>query len=171
MKKLVEISRICSYLSLGCLFALALIISCGVIARYIFKQPIRGIEDITELLMIIQIFSAIAFTQVKRGHVVIEIVISRLTKYRQAVLNFVMYFVSGVFFIIVALQLGKRAWLLCFTPVKAGTASLNIPYGPFIFFAAFGCILLSMILLIDSYDSLLLMREHRLKTISLGRGE
>lgn len=171
MKKLVDISRICSYLSLGCLFALALIISCGVIARYIFNQPIRGIEDITELLMIIQVFSAIAFTQVKRGHVVIEIVISRLSIYRQAVLNFVMYFISGVFFILVAMQLGKRAWLLCFTPVKAGTASLNIPCGPFIFFAAFGCILLSMILLIDSHDSLNLMRKHGFKSISIGRSE
>ena len=49
-----------------------------VTGRYVFNQPIKGIEEANELALVIMVFLGLAFTQSRKRHVEIELVTSRL---------------------------------------------------------------------------------------------
>lgn len=76
MKRVVySIVRISSYISLGSLFVLTFLVTSDVIGRYIFMRPIKGTEDISEIIMVLTVFLSLGLTQYVKGHVSIENII------------------------------------------------------------------------------------------------
>jgi len=149
-----SIVRISSYISLGSLFVLTFLVTSDVIGRYIFMRPIKGTEDISEIIMVLTVFLSLGLTQYVKGHVSIDIITSRLQERYKVILNCFTSFIAFLFFLLVAWQLSNRALILLFTPARGETATLGIPHAPFMLIAAVGCVLLSLVLLIDFYDSL-----------------
>ena len=57
-----------------------------VFLRYWFGKSINGTVEITELMMVIVVFSSTAYTQWQKSHVTMDILTSKLTEPRRALL-------------------------------------------------------------------------------------
>lgn len=58
-----------------------------VIGRYIFNRPITGALELTEFMMAVVVAFGLSYTQVKKGHVNVDVVTSKLPKKVQEVIN------------------------------------------------------------------------------------
>ena len=114
-----------------------------VFGRRFLNKPVTASYEISEMLLVIVIFSTIAYCQLLRGHVAIDLLISRLRQKTQAVINSLVYIIFLVTFGILSWQLyiyaievmGKN-WV---------TGTILLPIYPFAFIAAIGCTLLCLV--------------------------
>ena len=58
-----------------------------VFLRYLFNSPILGSYELTEFMMAILVFGSVAYTMVVKGHVTVDLVITRLPARAQAILE------------------------------------------------------------------------------------
>lgn len=151
-KGILTVSRYLTWVS-GCtIFAMMFLVSADVWARYIMKQPIKGSIDIGEMMLVLIGFLGMAHTQVEKGHVRVEILISRLSSRSQAVLDTISSFFSAIIFALISWNLTSKVWWIMASPeVGPQTNLLFIPHAPFILIAAFGCTLLCLVLVIDTF--------------------
>ena len=49
-----------------------------VLMRYCFRSPLPGASELTELMLVIIVFFALADTHTVRGHVAVDLVVTRL---------------------------------------------------------------------------------------------
>lgn len=128
----------------GAIVVLMLITVANVVGRRFFSHPIPGSVECSEFMLAIMAFFLIAQCELLRGHVTIGVVVSRLRQRAQDVIDSVMYF----FFLVTDCLL---AWQLCLYAMRElnGQVSviLKVPDYPFIFVAAVGCVLLSLVVL------------------------
>ena len=99
------------------------------------------------------IFFALAYTEHLRRHIHVDLLVSRLPRRAQAILASVMYFFSGVFFIVMAWQ-GGILIIDSVTPLVLASHVLSIPEAPFLFAVALGSLLLGIELLIHVFQPL-----------------
>lgn len=78
--------------------------ACDVIGRYVFNSPISGTIEISMILMGGMVFLAWAHTQANRAHVTVDIFFILFPPRLQAVLSFVMMFLSLILFALIAWQ-------------------------------------------------------------------
>ena len=50
----------------------------NVILRYVFNRPLLGTVELTEIMMVMVVFTGVAYTQLSKSHVTMDIVVSRL---------------------------------------------------------------------------------------------
>ena len=74
-KKLGWFSSALSYVGAFSLFTMMCLTTVDVVGRYIFNRPITGVFELTEYLVLILIFSFIGYTQSKKGHVAVDILL------------------------------------------------------------------------------------------------
>ncbi len=134
------------------LMLMMLLTSADVCGRYFFNRPLLGAYDLTQLMMVVMVFFCIAYTQVKKGHVGITIIVDRLSEKNQAVIESVGYFLGLVLFSILAWQNIVKANLMRMG--GATTASIEIPTYPFFLVIAFGSLLMCLVLLLEFSDSI-----------------
>lgn len=113
-----------------------------VFLRYLFGRSVPGTVELTELLMVIVVFSSIAATQWQKSHVTMDILTSRLRKPARALLETV----TGLWSIVIALLCAWTTWRYGLK-TSSVTLVLRIPLWPFIYFAGFGFCLLAVALL------------------------
>jgi TRAP-type C4-dicarboxylate transport system permease small subunit len=142
-----------AWIGSGALSMMVLIIVGNVVGRYLFKKPVLGAVEMVGLLTVVVVFCVLAFTESKRAHIVVDIIISRLRGSTKAILASVMCFLGAVFFIIMGWQGWDLMWSNLFPNVRT-TGVLSIPFAPFMFIMAFGCVLFGLELLIHSLSSL-----------------
>ena len=129
-----------------------LLIVSNILARFLFKKPLLGTIELVELLTLISAFFTVAYTEVRRGHVKVDLVVSRLPRRAQAVLASIVYFIGAAFFVRLAWQGGEQMWSDLF-PIRV-TNILYIPFAPFMFVIAFGSMLLGLEMLIHVFQPL-----------------
>lgn len=149
------ISRKTAWISGTILFLLVFFIASDVIGRYVFNRPIKGSNDIAEVMLIPLAFLAMAYTQLMKGHVRVKLVYSRFSPRSQAVLDTIMFLLAAVIYGLIAWNMGSKAWSIALSP-EPGPQSmlLAIPYLPFLFVAALGSLILCLQLLVDSVRAL-----------------
>lgn len=128
------------------IIALMMLLTVGDVAgRRIFNRPVPGAYELGSYMLVIVTFSSIVYCQFLRGHVRIDLVVSRLRQRTQDVINSIMY----VFFLVAFCLLTWRLCLYAMGDWRAGIISgvLEVPTFPFIFVAALGCALLSLVVL------------------------
>jgi TRAP-type C4-dicarboxylate transport system permease small subunit len=115
--------------------------------RYIFNQPIPGSFEITEFIMPILVTFGFAYCALEKGHVQVELLVSRLSKRGQALMNSV---ASLIFFGLFAL-ITWQSWLRVKGMMHVGQMSivLDIPVYPFVLTIAVGSAALCLIVLRD----------------------
>ncbi|MCD6297410.1 MAG: TRAP transporter small permease, partial [Deltaproteobacteria bacterium] len=99
------------------------------------------------------------YTQIKRGHIAVDIVVLGFPKKIQKILNAANYLICLIFFSVVAWQIAKYATTL----MKTGevTETLRIIYYPFTYGVAFGCVILSLVFLVDFLKSFVPEQEDK----------
>jgi len=120
--------------------------------RYVFNRPIPGSYELTEFLMAILVAFALAYTQVHKGHVSVDLVISRFPPRAQAVINTITIFFSlGIFAIITwrSIVYAGNVRLEGFV-----TSALDIPIYPFVYVVAFGSAILCLVLIYNLFEHL-----------------
>ncbi len=129
----------------GVIALMMLITVADVIGRRIFNQPIPGAMELSIFMMVIVVFFSIAYCEFRRGHIAIGLVVSRLRQSSQVIIDSLMY-------ILFLATFGWLTWQLCLYAIdvwRNNTVSgvLEVPTFPFIFVAAFGCALLSLVVI------------------------
>lgn len=150
--------QFCRYLSIGgmSLFLVMVLLSfCDVFLRYVFNTPLRGTVEITEFLMVVGVFSSVAFCQVNKSMVTMDIVTARLPKNILYPLEIITNLLSlGI--MIACTYATARYALTC----QIHSSIYDIPYRWFINFGTFGMGLLAAALLKDVVVSITMALRH-----------
>lgn len=140
-------------IGIGCFMVMVIFTFIDVILRYIFNRPIHGGFEITELIMVIAIFFAVAYTQVQKLHVSMDFVAIKLSPRLRALLKIVTLFFSiGVLVLITwkSYDVALHYWDTHLT-----TRVLRVPVSPFVLVVTFGCALLALVLIRDFLSGIL----------------
>ena len=120
--------------------------------RYIFNNPITGSYELTEFMMAVLVFASVGFTQSVKDHVSVDLVVTKLPNRVRALLEAITCLLAfGLF--------ALAAWR---NVLHTGTtwerhdvsAELFIPVSPFVLFVALGLAVLSLVLLVQFFQSL-----------------
>lgn len=130
----------------------------NVVGRRFFKAPISGTFELTEFMLALVVFFAIAYTQVRKGHISIDVVVSRFSPRAQAIIASITYFFSLGLFSLVTWQSAVHANRLFEGHNVSGV--LSVPIYPFVIAVAVGSLLFCLVLLADFLKSLAKAVKH-----------
>lgn len=82
------------YVGAAILFLWTCFMFVDVLLRYVFNRPIPGSIDITSLVLVFLTFFAVAYTQLQKGHITVDLVTSKLTPRAELALSTAMYIIS-----------------------------------------------------------------------------
>lgn len=145
--------RVLTWVATGALGIIVLFVVINVLARFLFNKPLPGAIEFVELVAVVVVFLALAYTEARRGHVHVELVVSRLNRRAQAILASIMYFLAAAFFVAMGWRGGVLAWSYLF-PKMRETYVLSIPFAPFMFVIAFGSMVLALETLVHVFHPL-----------------
>jgi len=133
------------------IIALMFLVTCDVGGRYLFNHPLPGQMEITEMLMVMAVFSGMAYTQRVHGHVRMDLFCTKVLKGR-------VYHGNEFFTTVLSLLIYAVITVYSFThAVKAlqgGSVSiyLGIPMWPAWLFVPIGSFLLCIRLIIQLFQ-------------------
>lgn len=141
----------------GISLIIMILLTCSNIFLRLVWIPVKGTFELMGFLGAITTAFALGYTQIKRGHIAIDIVVSSFSKRNQGILNSINYLISAIFFVIVSWQIAKYATTL----LKSGeiTETLRIIYYPFTYGVALGCVALSLVFFVDFLKTVLPKKE------------
>jgi TRAP-type C4-dicarboxylate transport system permease small subunit len=143
---------------LGGVAVLALmVLATGNVTLRIFQAPFRGTYEIVGFLGAIVIAFALGYTQQKKNHIVVDILTERFSKQTNRILDAINYFVTMIFFAIIAWQIAVWGNKL----VAGGEVSetLKIIFYPFVYAVALGFAVFSFTLLVDFLQTIINRKE------------
>jgi TRAP-type C4-dicarboxylate transport system permease small subunit len=131
----------------GCFLTAMIVITCANIFFRIVWMPVRGTFELMGYFGAIVTAFALGYTQRKKGHIAVDIVVMRFSETTQRILNGLNSLICLAFFGIAGWQIAKHAGTLC----RSGevTETLQIAYYPFTYGVSIGCFVLAMVLLVD----------------------
>ncbi len=136
----------------GCLLAAMICLTCANIFLRIVWIPVIGTFELMGYFGAVMTAFALGYTQIRRGHIAVDIVVLGFSKKTQNILNDINRFICMVFFAIVSWQIARYATTLLTTGEI--TETLRIVYYPFTYGVALGCAALSLVFLTDLLGSL-----------------
>ena len=156
-KVLHRVTSIFSKVGQVILMVMVLLTILNVVLRRIFNHPLSSSLELSQVMLVIVVFSSVAYCVIKRSHVRIDALTSRFSPKTQAILNCV----TGLFG---ALLFGAMGWgsiVLAMDKMAnhSVTGILPIPVYPFVFLVSFGSILLALMLFVQFIDSLMSMED------------
>jgi len=115
-------------------------------------EPFAGTAEVVGFLAALVAALALGYTQLRRGHTWVDVLVARLPPRAQAIIDSTMFLLAMIMFGLATWQIFKLAnhyW-------KIGLLSetLKIIFFPFIYVVALGCALLCLALLVDFLNSL-----------------
>jgi len=131
----------------GGFLGIMILLTCANVFLRLFSMPVRGTFEFMGYFGAVVTAFALGYTQIKRGHIAVDIVVLGFSKKTRKILNGINYFICMIFFAIVSWQIAKYATTL----LKTGevTETLRIIYYPFAYSVALGCAFLSLVFLND----------------------
>ena len=151
-KAVFPVSRFLLYIGQYTLILMVMLTVADVFLRYVFNRPILGSYELTEFMMAVLVFSTIGYTMVVKGHVVVDLVFTKLPQRSKDILECITSFIAFILFAVVAWRnavQASTAW-----GRNDVTAELFIPISPFILFVAIGIAVLSLVLFTQFIQSL-----------------
>ena len=135
---------VANVVSLVALVAMTAITVADVAGRYLFNRPLLGALELSELLMVFLVFGAFAVTELRNGHVDIDVVVTKMSPRGQALSETVAALLSTAFW-------GAITWRTALHAQNvwhAGetTPNLGLPISPFVWVAAIGTLLFALAL-------------------------
>lgn len=134
------------------LIGMVLLTCTNVLLRSVWV-PIKGVYEFMGFFGAIVTAFALGCTQMKRGHVGIDIVVNQFSPRTQRILNGVNYFICMVFFVLAGWQIA--VWGTTIWRTGEVTETLRIIFYPFIYGVALGCFILCLVFLVDLLKVLL----------------
>lgn len=140
------LGRLLLVLSGVAVLALMLLATGNVVLR-IFHAPFRGTYEIVSFLGAIGVAFALASTQRRKGHIIVDILSSRYSRRARRLVDALSAAIGALFFGIVA----RQVWVWGARIMASGEVSetLKVVYHPFVFGVAAGFGLLTLTCLLD----------------------
>jgi TRAP-type C4-dicarboxylate transport system permease small subunit len=139
------------------LFIMMLMTMADVLLRKFSNLSILGTVELTELMMIIVVFSSLAECQVGDGHIKVDLVLKRFSPKVQSIFDVFTQFVCFALFSMMSLAIWQHANRM--KEWGEVTIDLALPLYPFIYVAVIGCALLALVLLIKALVALSVVME------------
>ena len=128
------------------LVAMILLTSANIFLRLVWT-PVKGTFELMGFFGAIVTALALGYTQIKRGHIGIDILVNKFPVKAQRILSGANYFICMIFFSLAGWQVAK--WATTLWQTGEVTETLGIIFYPFAYGVALGCIILSFVLLVD----------------------
>jgi TRAP-type C4-dicarboxylate transport system permease small subunit len=128
------------------LVAMILLTSLNIFLRLVW-MPVKGTFELMGFFGAIVTALALGYTQIKRGHIGIDILVNKFSAKAQRILNGANYFICMIFFSLAGWQVAK--WGTTLWQTGEITETLRIIFYPFTYGVALGCIILSFVLFVD----------------------
>lgn len=129
--------------------AMMFLTTVDVAGRYFFNAPIMGAFEITEYLMLVVVFSFIAFAQAEKAHISVDIVFDRLPRQAQRIINRLNHLACLLMMLLVT-RMGVQQAIELKENGEMSTL-LKIPDYPFAIFLVLGCAAFCIEYLIDLF--------------------
>ena len=126
MKVIDTLSRWMGYVSSALVIILMLDVVADVCGRYFFNSPILGASELATLMMVIIIFSALAWTALAGKHIKVDLLMARFPSRVQVIVSSITLLLTlGIYSIIV--------WQSALYSLKVDniTSMLRLPQAPF----------------------------------------
>ena len=130
-----------------------ILLTCANIFLRLVWLPVRGTFELMGYGGAVITAFALGYTQWKRGHIAVDILVLAFSEKTRRILNGINCFVLTIFFALVTWQVAKYATILLVTGEI--TETLRIIYYPFTYAVALGCAALSLVFLSELLRSLL----------------
>ncbi len=147
-----RISRVANGAGAGVLVVMMLLIVIDVLLRYFLNRPLKGVFELIEFMVAIVVCLGMAYTGVQKGHVAVELVVSRFSPRVQALIDSFNYLVSTILFLLISWKsvvYAKVLWVSGLT-----SAILYVPVYPFVFVLGLCSGLLGLVFLLHFIDSI-----------------
>lgn len=131
----------------GFFVAAMIVLTCANICFRLLWVPVSGTFELMGYFGAVATALALGFTQIKRGHIAVDIVVRRFSKNVRMLLAGINSLVCMAFFGVVTWQIAEYAVTLSRTGEV--TETLRIVYYPFTFAVALGFGVLCLVLLVD----------------------
>jgi len=148
---IIILTRASALVSALCLAIMMLVTVADVAMRYIGK-PLPGFFETTQLLLVCVVFFAIAHTQLVKGHVNVEFLVSRFPKHIQGLIDSITSLLVFGFFVLLIWRTSLQGSVVMAGNQVSGT--LGIPIFPFFAVIVFGSSLLCVVLIMDLVNAL-----------------
>jgi TRAP-type C4-dicarboxylate transport system permease small subunit len=150
MHALEKISRTLNLLFIwvaGICLAAMILITCANIFLRLVWIPIKGTYELMGFFGAIVTAFALGYTQMKKAHTRVDILVDSFPGKVQVVLNATNLIICAVFFVIAGWYISKYAVTLWSTGEV--TETLRIVYYPFTYGVAGGCFLIALVMLVE----------------------
>jgi TRAP-type C4-dicarboxylate transport system permease small subunit len=161
MEVLERITKFLTHLLMGIagLFLLAMVgLTCADIVSRLLWVPILGSVELVALSGSIVTAFALGYTQVRRGHIWVDVLIGLFPYRVKRILSIINSLVCMGFFAVVAWRI--TVWSTTLVTTGELTETLRILYYPFSYGVALGCAVLSLVFLTDGLKSLISSKEN-----------
>jgi len=139
MKIIHFVSRLLGYVAMVILGCMMLLTVADVFLRYVFNAPITGATELSEFMMVIVVFPALAWVAVDRSHIRVDLLVSTWPRRVQLIVEiFVLLLSLGTYCII-----AWRAFIESAT-VLTTSSLLSLPHAPFYWVMTVGLIMLCL---------------------------
>ena len=132
-----RLSTYLAYIGAFFLFAMMCLTMADVAGRYIFNTPILGAFELTEFIVLILIFSFLAYAQANKSHVSVDLFMMFLPKKLKFYIEIFNHFACLAIMILIARMGFEKALEMMETGVSS--PNLALPTYPFVFFLFLGC--------------------------------
>jgi TRAP-type C4-dicarboxylate transport system permease small subunit len=139
MKIIHFLSRLLGYVSAVMLGFMMMLTVVDVFMRYIFNAPITGATEISELMMVIVVFPALAWIAVERSHIKVDLLVSTLRRRVQLSVEIVTLLLALATFVIITWQSFLESM-----EVNMATSLLEVPEAPFHWIMTLGLAMLCL---------------------------
>ncbi len=136
----------------GIFLAAMIILTCANIFMRLVWVPVSGTFELMGYFGAVLTAFAMGYTQVRKGHISVDILVLGFSKRTQKSLNAINSLLCMVFFALVSWQIARYATTLMRTGEV--TETLRIAYYPFTYGVALGCAALSLVFLGEFLKSL-----------------
>lgn len=145
-KRLFPASARVSDIGQAVLMLMVLLVVADVTSRRVFNNPLPYVYELVGIMLAVVVFFAVAYCGAQRGHLSIDVLVSRFPAKARAIINAITCF----FCIGLCGLIGWRSLVYAMHTWDRGhvTAILRIPLYPFVFVVAFGSILLGLVFLV-----------------------
>jgi TRAP-type C4-dicarboxylate transport system permease small subunit len=140
------------WLSALSVLAIFVLVVVDVFGRYFFGRPVKGSNDIGEMILVCIAYLAMAYTQKHKEHVRVTLIWGKLPRRGKAVGDALSFLFGAVIVSLITWNLAQRTWRLFAGtyPSSSETAILGIPHTPFLIVAVIGAVIFALALLADS---------------------
>jgi TRAP-type mannitol/chloroaromatic compound transport system permease small subunit len=117
------------------------LITIDVLSRYLLGRPVKGAYEITEMLFLSVVFLGLSYTQIYKGHVKVEFLVSRFSQQIQLYLDITMLIISFILYILLVWQ-GIEGFWESFQSGEYRWGLIKLPLWPVKFIIPFGALFL-----------------------------